>query len=83
MTTTTTRERRRELAHRTADGLDVSLFWSKPTNQLTLEIVDTRFGASFHLDVDGRGALDAFYHPYAYISDAEPGPVGSELQDRG
>ena len=83
MTTTTTAEIRRELAHRTADGVDVSLFWSKPTNQLTLELVDTRFGTGFQLDVHGRSALDAFYHPYAYISDAEPRPVGIELQDQG
>ena len=58
---TPTNEKRRELAHRTADGIEVSLFWSKPSNRVTLELV-----------VDGRNALDAFHHPYAYLSDGGP-----------
>lgn len=64
---TSTREKRRELAHRRTDGIDVSLFWSKPTNRLTLEILDTGLGAAYEFTVEGRDALDAFHHPYAYL----------------
>jgi hypothetical protein len=59
---------RRELAHRASSGIDVSLFWSKPTNQVTIEVVDTRFGEGFEFEVDGSAALDAFHHPYAYAA---------------
>jgi hypothetical protein len=76
-----TNENRRELAHRTADGIEVSLFWSKPGNRVTLEVVDTRFGADFELVVDGRNALDAFRHPYAYLSDGGPRPANAALQE--
>ena len=64
---TPTNEKRRELAHRTADGIEVSLFWSKPSNRVTLEL-EVRAEAR----VDGRNALDAFHHPYAYLSDGGP-----------
>ena len=69
---TPTNEKSRELAHRTADGIEGSLFWSKPSNRVTLELVDARLGADFELVVDGRNALDAFHHPYAYLSDGGP-----------
>jgi hypothetical protein len=57
---------RRELAHRTSDGIEVSLFWSKPSNQVTVAILDTRSDQALEFDVDGSAALDAFNHPYAY-----------------
>ena len=81
---TSTEEMRRELAHRTTDGIDVSLFWSKPTNRLTLECVDTRAGMGYELVVDGRHALDAFYHPYAYLgaSGARSGDADVEEEPR-
>ena len=33
--TTTARPERRELAHRTSDGIEVTLFWTKATNSVT------------------------------------------------
>ena len=64
--TQTTNTRRTELAHRTSDGIDVYLFWNEPRSSVTVGVVDMRTDDSFELEVDGRHALDAFDHPYAY-----------------
>ena len=61
---------RTELAHRTSDGIDVYLFWNEPTNRVTVRLVDARTDGGFELEVDGRNALDAFNHPYAYTGRA-------------
>jgi hypothetical protein len=57
---------RRELAHRAGDGIEISLFWSKPENRVTIDLVDIRLDERLEFEVAGRDALDAFYHPYAY-----------------
>jgi hypothetical protein len=59
---------RRELGHRTCDGIEVTLFWSKPSNQVTLAVLDTRCDEALEFEVDGSDALDAFNHPYAYAA---------------
>ncbi len=65
---TTTRKRPRELAHRTADGIDVTLLWSSTQNVVTVAVYD--FGADqyFEIEVPGEHALDAFHHPYVYAA---------------
>ena len=60
--------RMRELAHRSNDGLDVTLFWHPDTDELTVCVCDQRRGAYFEIEPEANGALDAFYHPYAYAS---------------
>jgi hypothetical protein len=64
MTATTTQ--RSELAHRSTDGIEVSLFWSKPINRVTIELVDNRIDERLEFEVAHDKALDAFRHPYAY-----------------
>jgi hypothetical protein len=59
---------RRELAHRASDGIEITLFWSKPSNRVTVAVLDTRLGEGLEFDVDGSAALDAFTHPYAYAA---------------
>lgn len=59
---------RRELAHRTSDGIEVTLFWNKPSSRVTIAVLDTRFGEALEFEVDGSGALDAFNHPFAYAA---------------
>ena len=59
---------RRELAHRTSDGIDVTLFWSKSANRVTLEVLDSHSDERLAFEVDGSAALDAFNHPYAYAA---------------
>lgn len=58
----------RELAHRTGDGIEVTLFWTKATNTVAVAVLDTRSGEALEFDVDGNAALDAFNHPYAYAA---------------
>jgi hypothetical protein len=67
MTATTSTERR-ELAHRTGDGIEVTLLWSKATNRVTIAVLDSHSEESLEFDVDGSAALDAFTHPYAYAA---------------
>ena len=64
MTATTTQ--RSELAHRSTDGIEVSLFWSKPSNRVTIELVDNRIDERLEFEVANDKALDAFRRSYAY-----------------
>ena len=59
---------RRELASRASNGIEVSLFWSRHDNRVTVEVFDEQLGEGFELDVDAADALDAFNHPYAYAA---------------
>jgi hypothetical protein len=59
---------RRELAHRTKDGIDVTLFWSKASNRVTISVFHRRDATAFEFEVEGADALDAFHHPYAYAA---------------
>jgi hypothetical protein len=59
---------RRELDHRTTNGIEVTLFWSTATNRVTIAVLDTHSDESLEFDVDGTVALDAFKHPYAYAA---------------
>ena len=63
---TTMATARRELAHRCTDGIEVSLFWSKPGNRVTIELVDHRSDERVQFDVAPDKALEAFRHPYAH-----------------
>jgi hypothetical protein len=58
----------RELAHRSNDGIDVTLFWHPDTGELTVCVCDQRRGAYFEIEPEANDALGAFYHPYAYAS---------------
>jgi hypothetical protein len=66
--TATTFTHHRELAHRTADGIEIFLFWSEPSTRVTIAVLDTRSDEALEFDVDGSAALDAFNHPYAYAA---------------
>ena len=58
-----------ELAHRAGDGIEVLLLWDRGDGRLRVVVDDLRNGASFELAAgDGRQALDAFYHPFAYAA---------------
>jgi hypothetical protein len=66
--TTTTLNDRRELAHRSNDGIEVTLFWSKPSNRVTIAVLDSHSDETLEFEVDGADALDAFNHPYAFAA---------------
>jgi hypothetical protein len=60
-----------ELAHRTSNGLDVSLLWSRRTGRLVVSVSDIRTDESFTLDAPRDRALDVFHHPFAYSAFAQ------------
>jgi hypothetical protein len=70
--TATTDNKRRELAHRTNNGIEVALFWNETSDRVTIELSDTRLDESIEFNVAGADALDAFYHPYAYAHGRVP-----------
>ena len=56
----------KELAHRSGDGLEVTLVWYPALNHVGVRVADARSGEHFELRVDRAAALDAFEHPFAY-----------------
>jgi hypothetical protein len=61
---------RRELAHRSADGLDVTLLWCPASGQTDESIVvcvcDSRDGVYFEIAAEPHLALNVYNHPFAY-----------------
>jgi len=66
-TQSTRRAAVRELAHRTGTGIEVSLLWRRTDNHLRLQLTEIETGVVFELNIAPEDALDAFYHPYAYL----------------
>lgn len=66
----------RELALRDADGLEVSLLWSRSADRVKVTVADLRLDMRFELDVAGADALAAFHHPFAYA----PSPSFDSLE---
>jgi hypothetical protein len=62
----TVKGRRRELAYRASNEIEVTLFWGPSTNEIVVEVFDHSDGRAFELAVSPECALDAFHHPYAY-----------------
>jgi hypothetical protein len=59
----------RELAHRTANGIDVTLLWRSALDKLAVIVFDSRSGDCLEVPVEeGDDALDVFHHPFAYAA---------------
>jgi hypothetical protein len=58
----------RELAHRSAAGLDVSLLWFEHTGRVAVRVLDSTTGDRFEMSVEREDALNAFHHPFAYTA---------------
>lgn len=58
----------RELAHRSADGIHVTLRWHPVADRVTVEVSDEGTGDTFEFEAPRARALDAFWHPYAYAA---------------
>jgi uncharacterized Zn finger protein len=59
---------RRELAHRAANGIEVTLLWSAAEDEVAVQVVDTVEEQAFELVVDRGQALEAFHHPFVYAA---------------
>lgn len=61
---------RRELDHRHANGIDVTLSWSPAGDQVYVTVLDDA-GRGFELTVEAHEAVDVFDQPYAYAAHRE------------
>src|SRR5262245_42667699 len=61
----------RELAHRVTGTDEVLLVWHSESGRVELSVRDIGNGAGFHVEVEPASAMDAFYHPYAYVARRE------------
>jgi hypothetical protein len=59
---------RRELAHRSADGLEVSLLWDPLDDRLSVRIEDTRLDEVHEVPVGDARPLEVFEHPFGYLA---------------
>jgi hypothetical protein len=57
-----------ELAHRSNDGIDVTLFWVQEggEHRAVVCVCDRREGSYFEILAESYLALDIYYHPFAY-----------------
>jgi hypothetical protein len=62
----------RELDYREHDGIAVTLLWSPSSNEVSVQVIDTRDGTHFRAAVPAGSALDAFRHPYVYEASSLP-----------
>jgi hypothetical protein len=57
----------RELAHRDADGIDVTLMWDAEADRAFVFVVDDRNGTAFEVEVEAdANPMHVFHHPYVY-----------------
>jgi hypothetical protein len=59
---------RTELAHRSSDGMDVTLVWVRgdAEDKAVVCVCDRRQGAYFEIAAEPYLALDVYYHPFAF-----------------
>jgi hypothetical protein len=59
---------RRELAHRSSEGMDVTLVWVQgdAEDKVVVCVCDSREGAYFEIPAEPYLALAVYYHPFAY-----------------
>jgi hypothetical protein len=67
-----------ELAERNGDGVQVGLYWRQGTDEVVLVVSDEKTGESFGVEVPGDRAMDAFHHPFVYVSSPGAGVVAPD-----
>jgi hypothetical protein len=58
----------RELAQRQSGTDEVLLLWHPESKRIELSVRDLATGASVDFEVTPGSAIDAFYHPFAYLA---------------
>jgi hypothetical protein len=61
----------RELAQRQSGNDEVLLLWYPESEKVELSVRDVTTGVVVHVDVAPGSAIDAFYHPFAYLAGHE------------
>ena len=57
---------RRELANRSANGIDVTLTWDSVADRVAIDVFDNGSGKTKTFAVRPDQAMNAFRHPYVY-----------------
>lgn len=73
----------RELAHRSGDGVDVTLVWVRRdgADETIVLVRDDREGTYFEIPTEAELALDVYYHPFAYRAyGAETGALAGAVR---
>jgi hypothetical protein len=68
---------RKELAHRSADGLEVTLLWDPLNDRLTVRVEDARTGDVYQVPVGNAKPLEVFEHPFGYLARYEAAAVAA------
>jgi hypothetical protein len=63
----------RELAHRSNNGVNVTLSWRPETDELLVSVFDERSDEYFEIQPHREFALDVYYHPYAHVGCSDDG----------
>jgi hypothetical protein len=63
----------RELAHRSNNGVSVTLSWHAETDELLVCVYDERRDVYFEIHPEHEFALDVYYHPYAHAGCGDDG----------
>jgi hypothetical protein len=63
----------RELAHRSNNGVNVTLSWHAETDELLVWVYDERRDVYFEIQPERDFALDVYYHPYAHVDYGDNG----------
>ena len=63
----------RELAHRSSNGVNVTLSWHAETDELLVWVYDERRDVYFEIQPERDFALDVYYHPYAHVGYGDDG----------
>lgn len=62
----TTTGKRRELAHRNSDGIEVTLYWDGADGSVAVVVIDHHRNDELEIAVRPDQAMNAFRHPYVY-----------------
>ena len=55
-----------ELISRESAGINVTLYWGRDDNSLSIVVRDNRTGDEFSMAAEPAEAMDVFRHPFAY-----------------
>jgi hypothetical protein len=56
----------RELAHRSSNGVDVTMLWNPTSDRVHVAVIDSEVGEAFNVPVRDANPMDVFNHPYFY-----------------
>jgi hypothetical protein len=67
----------RELAQRLSGLDEILLLWDPESDSVELRVRDVETDVTFHVGLAPATAIDAFYHPYAYLTASRPASVAA------